>query len=123
MEEFEGVAILTSNMKNSFDKAFERRIRFIMPFERPAREQRKAIWSSVFPDETPVRALDFDELAKINLPGGNIKNIALNAAFLAASNGRVVTMDHLATATINEFGKMGKNLSLSELKNWICQEK
>jgi len=120
MEEFEGVAILTTNMKNSFDKAFERRIRFIVPFDRPDFEQRKLIWESVFPINTPIKDLDYDKLAKINLPGGNIKNIALHASFLAAANGKVVNMDHLATATMNEFAKMEKSISQNELKDWSC---
>lgn len=123
MEEFEGVAILTTNMKNCFDKAFDRRIRFIVPFERPDFEQRKLIWESVFPQNTPTKDLDFYKLAKINLPGGNIKNIALHASFLAAANGKVVHMEHLASATINEFAKLEKNISQSELKDWSCQKK
>ncbi|MFZ4475450.1 MAG: ATP-binding protein [Saprospiraceae bacterium] len=119
METFNGVAILTTNMRHNFDKAFERRFRFILQFDRPNLELRKIIWQKVFPPEMPIEDISYDKLARINLPGGNIKNIALHAAFLAAADGKKITMKHLANATRNEFAKIERNLVEHELKDWI----
>ncbi|MBP6237633.1 MAG: ATP-binding protein [Saprospiraceae bacterium] len=122
MEEFSGISILTTNMRSSFDKAFDRRIRFIVTFPKPDTDLRKQIWENAFPSECQLKNICYDKLAGINVSGGNIKNIALNAAFLAASNGKVITMEHLAIATRYEFSKMDKNINENELKVWKSQE-
>ncbi len=81
MENYQGLAILTTNLRSSMDKAFQRRLRFIVDFPFPDGEQRRAIWSAVFPPQTPAGSLDPARLAQLNMTGGSIRNIALNAAF------------------------------------------
>ncbi len=84
MEAYRGLAILTTNLKTSLDQAFLRRIRFVVQFPFPDAERRTEIWRRVFPKQTPSENLDFEQLAKLNVAGGNIRNIAMRAAFLAA---------------------------------------
>jgi SpoVK/Ycf46/Vps4 family AAA+-type ATPase len=105
MEAYQGLAILATNMKSSLDEAFTRRIRFIVTFPVPNRNDRKRIWQKVFPPETPIEELDFDRLAGHQLAGGSIFNSALNAAFLAAQAGTPVTMALVLKAIRTEFLK------------------
>ncbi|HEX8140081.1 MAG TPA: AAA family ATPase [Pyrinomonadaceae bacterium] len=110
MEEYEGMVILASNFQKNIDEAFTRRLRFVVEFPFPDTEHRQLIWRNVFPKEMPVSAdLDFDFLAhRLKLSGGNIRNIALNAAFLAAENSGHVQMGHIISATRRELQKMGR---------------
>src|SRR5580658_692053 len=84
MEAYRGLAILTTNLKSSLDTAFLRRLRFIVQFSHPDFSQRAEIWRRAIPSATPTENLDFNKLARLKIPGGNIRNIAMNAAFLAA---------------------------------------
>ena len=119
IESYQGLAILTSNLKDDLDRAFLRRIRFTIQFSFPNLQQRAAIWQCIFPDDTPTENLDFNKLAKLNVAGGNIRNIAINAAFLAAHSREPVQMRHILQATQNEYSKLEKPLTDSEIKNWI----
>ncbi|MEM7537894.1 MAG: ATP-binding protein [Chloroflexota bacterium] len=93
MEEYQGLAILATNLKSGLDDAFTRRLRFSVTFAKPNEESRRRIWQKIFPKETPLGALDYDYLSKtFNMAGGSIYNAALNAAFLAARSNSVVTM-------------------------------
>ncbi|WP_229688777.1 ATP-binding protein [Puia dinghuensis] len=111
MEAYRGLAILTTNMKSSIDKAFFRRIRFVVQFPFPDATQRAEIWRKVFPASTPTQGLDVSKLARMNIAGGNIRNIALNAAFIAANEGRPVHMAHVGRAARSEYAKLGKPLN------------
>ncbi len=110
MEEFEGVVILATNMKKNMDEAFVRRMHFTVDFPFPDELYRMLIWKSIFPGETPMeKEIDFDFLGRsFILSGGNIKNIALSAAFYAADDGKSVSMEHLIRACKREYQKMGK---------------
>ena len=88
IESYRGLAILASNMKKSLDQAFLRRLRFIVNFPHPGAAERLLMWQKAFPPQTPVQDLDAARLARLNLTGGSITNVALNAAFLAANDGR-----------------------------------
>lgn len=112
MEEHTGVTILATNHLQNIDEAFIRRINFIIHFPFPDPENRKKIWEMIFPDKTPLEDdIDFDYLArKFEISGGNIKNIALSAAFLAASENSYVGMYHILTALKHELRKQGKIL-------------
>jgi hypothetical protein len=116
LEEFEGIVILTTNMLKNLDPAFTRRIQYTVEFPVPDERHRERLWAQVFPPATPRAGdLDLDFLAKrFKLSGANIKNVALNSAFLAASNGGVVDMTHVVTALRREYRKMGKLASRSE---------
>jgi hypothetical protein len=124
MEAFRGLAILATNMKSALDKAFIRRLRFIVNFPFPGSAERKRIWEGVFPadDEkcrlpsTPLDAVDYDQLARLNLTGGSIHNIALNAAFLAARAGTAVTMPLIFEAARTEFRKLEKPVNEGDFR-------
>ena len=107
MESYRGVAILATNMKSALDNAFVRRLRFIVEFPFPGIEERTAIWQNIFPAGTPL-AEDFDcrRLARLNLAGGNIHSVAINAAFLAARENGTVTMPLVLSAARDEFRKL-----------------
>jgi len=118
MESYRGLAILTTNMKGTLDKAFLRRIRFIVQFPFPDAILRAEIWRRVFPQSTPRDELDIDKLSRMNVPGGNIRNIAMNAAFMAADQGRAVNMSHVAKAARNEYNKLEKPITSAEIGPW-----
>ena len=113
MEEYDGIAILATNLRQNMDEAFTRRMRFIIEFPFPDEQYRKLIWQVTFPPEAPLAAdVDLSWLAReIRLAGGNIKNIALAAAFSAAGEGRVIAMSHLTQAAQREFQKIGRRWS------------
>jgi ATPase family associated with various cellular activities (AAA) len=119
MEAYQGLAILTTNLKASLDPAFQRRLRFTVNFPFPDAAQREAIWSRVFPAATPTQSLDTRKLSQLNVSGGSIRNIALNAAFLAAEVGTPVEMSHLIQAARLEVPKMERSLSEAEIRGWV----
>jgi hypothetical protein len=119
MEAYRGLAILTSNRCEAIDSAFLRRIRFVVEFPFPDAAQRAEIWRRVFPNQTPTADLRIDRLARLNAAGGQIRNIALSAAFLAANAGEPVCMAHLLTAARSEFGKLERPLTDSETAGWV----
>lgn len=111
MEEFEGVVLLATNMKKNMDEAFVRRMHFALEFPFPREESRLRIWQGIFPREAPLdKSIDMEFLSKrFKVTGGNIKNIALSAAFFAAGDNGAVTMEHILRACKREFQKMGKS--------------
>jgi hypothetical protein len=119
MEAYRGLAILTTNMKTAIDAAFLRRLRFVVQFPFPDALQREAIWRTIFPTATPIEALDYSKLARVHMPGGSIRNIALNAAFLAAEAMEPVRMGHLLLAAQGEAAKRDRPLSDAETKGWV----
>jgi ATP-dependent 26S proteasome regulatory subunit len=119
MEAYRGLAILTTNLKSALDTAFLRRIRFILHFPFPDAAQRAEIWRHIFPTETPTTNLDHGKLARLNVAGGNIRNIALNAAFIAANARESVCMDHLLRAAQGEYTKLEKTLTDAEVRGWV----
>ncbi|WP_081431165.1 ATP-binding protein [Moorena bouillonii] len=110
MEEYEGISILTTNLRQNLDEAFVRRLAFTVHFPSPDEASRRRIWEGIWTEEIPLSAdVDFEFLARqFKLSGGNIKNIALAAAFLAAEAGSGVMMEHLLQGTRREYQKMGK---------------
>ena len=118
MEAYRGMAILTTNMKSALDQAFLRRIRFIVQFPFPDPEQRAEIWRRAFPRAAPTEGLDEMKLARLNVAGGNIRNIAVNAAFLAAEAGEPIHMRHVLNAARGEYAKLEKPLTETEIGGW-----
>lgn len=119
MEAYRGLAILTTNLKSALDPAFLRRIRFVVQFPFPDAAQRAEIWRRAFPPGAPTEGLDFEKLARLNVAGGNIRNIALNAAFLAADAGEPIRMTHLLRAARTEYAKLEKQLTEAEVAGWV----
>ena len=119
MEEYEGVVILATNFRKNMDEAFVRRLHFTVEFPFPNEEDRRRIWEGVWPEDTPRDpGLDLDFLAqRFELTGGNIRNIALAAAFLAADDSGVVVMPHLIRAMQREYQKMGKVVTETEFRD------
>jgi SpoVK/Ycf46/Vps4 family AAA+-type ATPase len=118
MESYRGLAILTTNQKGALDPAFLRRLRFVVQFPFPDAGQRAEIWRRIFPEETPIDDLAPETLGRLNVAGGNIRSIALNAAFLAADAGEPVRMAHLLRAARSEYVKLEKPLSEAEIGGW-----
>ncbi|MEU3902638.1 AAA family ATPase [Streptomyces goshikiensis] len=108
MERYEGLAVLTTNLRRNLDEAFTRRLQFIVEFPFPGEADRERIWRVCFPPRAPRDpALDFARLARdFQLTGGSIRNVVLHAAFLAASDGTAIGMPQLIRATRREFQKL-----------------
>lgn len=116
MEQYEGIAILATNLRQNLDEAFVRRLAFIVHFPFPDETMRRLIWAGIWPTLVPLAEdVDLDALAKqLKLSGGNIKNIALSAAFLAASDGQAVAREHIHQAAQRELQKLGKSLERTD---------
>jgi AAA+ superfamily predicted ATPase len=114
MEDYRGLAILATNRKSDLDQAFLRRLRFLVDFPFPDADSRRRIWQKSFPPQAPLEQLDMTFLARLEIPGGNIKNIALNAAFLAAGEGTAIGMPQIMRATRREYAKIEKLITETE---------
>ncbi len=114
MEDYRGLAILATNLKSHLDSAFLRRLRFLVDFPQPDAAQRQRIWRQVFPPQAEIEDLDWTALSRLEISGGNIRNIALNASFLAAGEGTPVRMDHVLRAARREYTKLSRLISESE---------
>jgi AAA+ superfamily predicted ATPase len=119
MESYQGLAILTTNLKDSLDQAFMRRIRFIVTFPFPKASDRSEIWKRIFPKQMPTQDLDFRKLGRLDVTGGNIRSIALNAAFIAADADEPVMMKHILRSAQAEYIKLNRALTSSEIRGWI----
>jgi hypothetical protein len=116
MEAYRGLAILATNLKSALDQAFLRRLRFIVQFPFPGQAERRKIWASVFPQDTPVDGLDYDWLARLNLTGGSIHNVAINSAFTAAQTAQPVTMSLVLDSARAEFRKLERPYNEADLR-------
>jgi len=124
IESYRGLAILATNMKGALDTAFLRRLRFIVNFPFPTLADRRRLWAKAFLQHEadqglpspPLGKLDYDRLAKLNLTGGHIHNVALNAAFLAAHRETPVTMTLILEAARAEFQKLGHSINEADFR-------
>lgn len=114
VEEHDGAVLLTTNLESNIDDAFMRRIHLGVDFPMPDRSARAEIWRRVFPEDTPVADLDYDFLGRLDLTGGNVRNVALSAAFLAASEDKPVTMAAIVRAVKREYQKNGMPIQPDE---------
>lgn len=116
MEEHTGITILTTNFLENIDKAFFRRINYVVHFAFPNAVSRKEIWQKMFTKEVPIaKDVDFNFIAKqFELSGGSIKNACLTAAFMAASENSEITMKHMIKSIEYEIKKQGKMVSKSD---------
>jgi hypothetical protein len=110
LERYEGVAVLTTNLRSQLDNAFSRRFEFIVEFPEPDARVRTALWRLHLPEQAPLNEdVDLAELADwYALSGAQIKNAALAGAFLAASSGQVIHQRHFLWAIEREFDKAGR---------------
>ena len=123
MEDYRGLAILCTNRRSSLDRAFLRRLRFLIEFPFPDAEHRRRIWQKMIPPTAPLGPLDFAKLARLEVPGGNIRNIAINAAFLAASAQQSISDVHVLQAAKREYAKIDKLLTHTEFGAHYRQER
>jgi hypothetical protein len=116
MELFEGIAILATNLRSNLDEAFARRLDVLIDFPEPEEEERLRLWQRCLGTVPPREdGLDLAFLARaFRLSGGNIRNIAVSAAYAAAEEGTPISMGHLARATQREYRKLGRMVVESE---------
>ncbi len=121
MDEYEGMVILATNLRKNMDEAFARRMHFAAEFPFPEEADRYRIWQNIFPKEAPLSTgIDLAFLARqFKITGGNIKNIALSAAFLGAQDGGVITMENIIWATKREFQKLGRLCTESDFAHYF----
>ncbi|MDM0109283.1 ATP-binding protein [Variovorax sp. J22R24] len=119
MESYGGLAILTTNHKTALDSAFQRRLRFVVHFPFPDQAQREGIWRAVFPRAAPLEGIDYAKLARLDVPGGTIRNIALSAAFLAAQAGTPIGMAQLLRAAHLDASKHERAIANAETGGWV----
>jgi ATP-dependent 26S proteasome regulatory subunit len=116
MDEYEGIVILATNLRNNMDEAFTRRMHATVDFPFPEEEYRRRIFEGIFPKQAPLSSdVDFAFLARqFKLTGGNIKNIALYAAFLAAEDNKHIGMAQIIRGTKRELDKIGRLCSKAD---------
>ncbi|MDR1364724.1 MAG: ATP-binding protein [Oscillospiraceae bacterium] len=119
IEEFDGVCVMTTNFLENIDKAFFRRITYIINFSLPNRSERKKIWHSMFKGPIPIeKNIDFDFLSKFEISGGTIKNTAISAAFFAAQQNKKIETKDLIKSLIYEFKKLGHTIIKSDFNEY-----
>lgn len=121
VEEYNGISILATNNFQSFDPAFMRRLTYVIHFERPDEDTRRAMWSSMISEKVPMGDdVDLDWLAEKldDLSGSNIKSIIMTACFMAAADGQKLTMRHLILAVRLEYEKVGRLVDASVFEHY-----
>jgi len=120
MEEYAGIVVLATNFRKNIDDAFTRRIHYVVEFPLPEATHRERIWRELVPAAAPLaNDVDFSFLSRqFELAGGNIRNVVLVAAFLAAEEGATIRMEHFVLATARELQKMGKLPSRSDFRDY-----
>ncbi len=115
LEEFSGVVIIASNLKENIDEAFSRRFQVAVEFPRPSEAERRRLWSLAFPSATPVEGLDLGVLARLDMTGATIMNAARTAALLAACDGQVVRPAHIVEGIAREYRRESRLLLPAEI--------
>jgi hypothetical protein len=120
IEEYEGVVILASNLSKNIDDAFTRRMHYVVEFPLPDESHRERLWRGMFPPQVPLgEDVDFRFIARqFSITGGDIRNVALDAAFLAAQDGRLVTMKQLMQALARQMMKQGRLPTPADFKQY-----
>ncbi|MBD0742316.1 ATP-binding protein [Streptomyces sp. CBMA152] len=121
MESFDGIAVLTTNLRANLDEAFTRRLDVIVEFPMPDARQRRALWDRCLGAELPRdEGIDLDFCAeRFELAGGSIRACAVTAAYLAAESGRPLGMAQVVTAVLHEYRKLGRLVLESEFGPWL----
>jgi SpoVK/Ycf46/Vps4 family AAA+-type ATPase len=117
MEQYDGIAILATNLRGNLDEAFVRRLTYAVRFPLPEQAERMRIWQQIWPSPDLLAPdMDLERLAaNFKLSGGNIRNVALSASFFAAADATKITVEHLARALVREYEKVGKNTTTAEV--------
>jgi hypothetical protein len=122
MEEHEGAVILASNLSKNIDDAFSRRLHYIVDFPLPDEAHRALLWHGMFPARAPLNDdVDIPFLAQqFPMAGGDIRNVALAAAFAAAQDETAIAMQHLIRAVAQQMHRQGKATSPSDFKHYYA---
>jgi ATPase family associated with various cellular activities (AAA)/Winged helix domain, variant len=115
LEEYAGVVVLASNLKENLDEAFSRRFHVVVEFPRPAEPERRRLWTTAFPPEVPREGIDAGSLAKLEMTGATIVNAARTAALLAATDGNVVRPEHVIEGIAREYRRESRILLPAEM--------
>jgi hypothetical protein len=121
MESFDGLAILSTNMRANLDEAFLRRLDAVIDFPMPDTEHRRVLWERCLSPAMP-RDDDLDLTfcaERFELSGGNIRSIAITAAYTAAGSGQPVAMLDLVRSIHREYRKLGRLCNESEFGPWL----
>jgi hypothetical protein len=118
----DGPVVLATNLSRNLDAAFSRRMRYVIEFPLPGEGDRLRVWRGIFPDEAPLAAdVDLEFLAaNFALAGGDIRNVALDAAYLAAAECSTIGMSHLVRAMARQLAKQGKTPSIGEFRHYVA---
>ncbi|MEU4302830.1 ATP-binding protein [Kitasatospora aureofaciens] len=121
MESFDGIAVLTTNLRANLDEAFTRRLDVIAEFPLPDQAQRRLLWDRCLGTRLPRGDdLDLDFCARhFELTGGSIRACAVSAAYLAAGSGAPLGMAQLVAAVVGEYRKLGRLVLESEFGPWL----
>ncbi len=119
MEDYSGLAILATNRRTALDPALLRRLRFVVDFPFPGPDERRQIWERAFPARAPTQDLQFSFLSKLDLSGGNIKSIAINAAFIAAEESAPIGMSSVMRAAAREYAKLSRPVNAAEFGDYL----
>jgi len=124
MEQYEGIAILATNLRQNMDEAFVRRLQFVVEFPFPDEDQRAEIWRLLLHADAPVdRGVDVALFARqFRMTGGNITNVVLAAAFLAAAESSIIETTHLLRAVQREYQKMGKVITSADVEPFVADK-
>src|SRR5439155_15965496 len=114
MEDYRGLAILATNRHAGMDAAFVRRLRFVIEFPFPSSDDRRRIWERMFPAKAELADIQYGTLSRLEVSGGSIRSIAINAAFLAAADRTPLGMPQLMRAAAREYTKLSKPLGAGE---------
>ena len=119
MEDYKGLAILATNRRAALDGAFMRRLRFVIEFPFPGAADRRRIWEQVFPERAETHGIEYAFLSRLDLTGGNIRSIAVNAAFLAAAERAAIGMPHVMRAAAREYTKLARPVNAADFGSYL----
>lgn len=117
IEEHRGPCILTTNLRSHLDQAFFRRFQMVIEFPRPDKQARAQLWQRLLPPLAPKQPdVLFEFLGEsVSLTGGNIRNAALHAAYLAAEDQHPISLPHIAIAVWRELAKEGRQITDADM--------
>jgi SpoVK/Ycf46/Vps4 family AAA+-type ATPase len=110
LERFEGLAVLSTNLRDNIDAAFTRRLEFVVEFDEPTERDREALWRTHLPENAPLdEDVHLGELASLYpIVGGHIRNASVAAGFLASAANAPITRADLVRAVQREYEKAGR---------------
>lgn len=121
LEEYEGISILATNLKDNIDDAFKRRFKYMVHFQLPAAEERRALWKKMLPDAAPrEQDINLDYFAdKFELSGSEIKEVMVHAAYQAARQNKAIGNKELADAMMICMNKYGVTLTWEDFNDLL----